>query len=84
MILVASIRSIPATAGDAAKSTNDRVVPTAVAQDSTEPQTRPLVGLSLRQGQIALLLVGLMFLIVQLVIVRHPLGLSLDEANYLA
>jgi hypothetical protein len=59
-------------------------VPTAVTQDSNEPQTHPPVEFSLRQGQIALLLVGLMFLIVQLVIVRHPLGLSQDESNYLA
>jgi hypothetical protein len=59
-------------------------VPIAVTQDSTEPQMRPPVEFSLRQGQIALLLVGLMFLIVQLVIVRHPLGLSQDESNYLA
>lgn len=57
---------------------------TAVTHHSTEPQTRPHAGISLRQGQIALLLVGLMFLAVQLVIVRHPLGLSQDEANYLA
>jgi hypothetical protein len=56
----------------------------AVTRDSAEPQTRPRVGFSLRQGQIALLLVGLMFLVVQLVIVRHPLGLSQDESNYLA
>ena len=56
----------------------------AVTRDSTEPQPRPRVGFSLRQGQIALLLVGLMFLVVQLVIVRHPLGLSQDESNYLA
>ena len=56
----------------------------AVTRDSTEPRTRPRVGFSLRQGQIALLLVGLMFLVVQLVIVRHPLGLSQDESNYLA
>ena len=32
----------------------------------------------------ALVLVGLMFLVVQLVIVRHPFGLSQDESNYLA
>ena len=57
---------------------------TAVTEDSTEPQTRPYAGFSLRQGKIALLLVGLMFLLVQLVIVPHPLGLSQDEANYLA
>jgi hypothetical protein len=49
-----------------------------VIPDSIEPQTRP------RVGQIALLLVGLVFLLVQLVIVRHPLGLSQDESNYLA
>ena len=54
---------------------------TAVTPDSTEPLTRPP---SLREGEIALVLVGLMFLVVQLVIVRHPLGLSQDEANYLA
>ena len=34
--------------------------------------------------EIGLALVGLMFLIVQLVIVPHPFGLSPDEANYLA
>jgi hypothetical protein len=56
----------------------------AVTRDSTKPQPRPRVGFSLRQGQIALLLVGLMFLVVQLVMVRHPLGLSQDESNYLA
>jgi len=56
----------------------------AVTRDSTKPQPRPRVGFSLRQGQIALLLVGLVFLVVQLVIVRHPLGLSQDESNYLA
>jgi len=56
----------------------------AVTHDSTEPQMRRHAGFSLRQGQVALLLVGLMFLVVQLVIVRHPLGLSQDEANYLA
>ena len=55
-----------------------------MTRDSLEPQTRPRVGFSLRQGQIALLLVGLMFLVVQLVIVPHPLGLSQDEASYLA
>ena len=57
---------------------------TAVTGDSTKPQTRPRAGFSLRQGEIALVLVGLMFLLVQLVIVRHPLGLSQDESNYLA
>jgi hypothetical protein len=55
-----------------------------VTQDSAEPQTRPRAGFSLRQGEIALVLVGLMFLLVQLVIVRHPFGLSQDESNYLA
>jgi hypothetical protein len=60
------------------------VVLPAVTGDSIEARTRPRVGFSLRQGQIALLLVGLMFLVVQLVIVRHPLGLSQDESNYLA
>jgi hypothetical protein len=55
-----------------------------VTQDSTEPQTRSRAWFTLRQGKIALLLVGLMFLLVQLVIVRHPLGLSQDESNYLA
>ena len=39
---------------------------------------------SLRRGQLALALVGLMFLIVQIVMVPHPFGLSPDEANYLA
>ena len=57
------------------------MVLTAVTPDSTEPLTRPP---SLREGEIALVLVGLMFLVVQLVIVRHPLGLSQDESNYLA
>ncbi len=57
---------------------------TAVTRDSTDPQIRPPAGFSLRQGEIALVLVGLMFLVVQLVIVRHPLGLSQDESNYLA
>jgi hypothetical protein len=57
---------------------------TAVTRDSAGPLTRPGAGFSLRQGQIALVLVGLMFLLVQLVIVRHPLGLSQDESNYLA
>ena len=42
------------------------------------------VNYSLRRGKIGLALVGLMFLIVQLVIVPHPFGLSPDEANYLA
>jgi hypothetical protein len=60
------------------------VVLTAVTGDSADPEKRPRVGFSLRQGQIALVLVGLMFLLVQLVIVRHPLGLSQDESNYLA
>ena len=59
-------------------------MPTAVTQDSAEPQTRPRFGFSLRQAEVALVLVGLMFLVVQLVIVRHPLGLSQDESNYLA
>jgi hypothetical protein len=85
LILVPSIRSIPSYRGEAAKSTTTgAVVLTAETGDSTEPQTRPRAGFSLRQGQIALLLVGLLFLLVQLVIVRHPLGLSQDEANYLA
>jgi hypothetical protein len=57
---------------------------TAVMRDSAEPRRRPRAGLSLRQGQIALVLVGLMFLLVQVVIVQHPLGLSQDESNYLA
>ena len=57
---------------------------TAVTRDSIEPQSRPPAGFSLRQAEIALVLVGLMFLVVQLVIVRHPLGLSQDESNYLA
>ena len=88
-ILVASIGGYwgcgRARRGEAAKSTTTgALVLTAETGDSTEPQTRPLAGLSLRQSQIALLLVGLMFLLVQLVIVRHPLGLSQDESNYLA
>jgi hypothetical protein len=60
------------------------VVLAAVTQDSTQPHARPPAEFSLRQGQIALLLVGLMFLVVQLVIVQHLLGLSQDESNYLA
>ena len=47
---------------------------TAVTRDSAEPQTRPRSGFSLRQGEIALVLVGLMFLLVQLVIVRIRSG----------
>ena len=39
---------------------------------------------SLRRGKIGLVLVGLVFLIVQLAMVPHPFGLSPDEANYLA
>jgi hypothetical protein len=55
-----------------------------VTQDSTEPQTHRRAAFSVRQGQIALVLMGLMFQVVQLVIVQHPLGLSQDESNYLA
>lgn len=63
LILVPSIRSIPSYRGEAAKSTTTgAVVLTAETGDSTEPQTRPRAGFSLRQGQIALLLVGLLFL----------------------
>lgn len=56
---------------------------TAVTRDSAGPRG-PRATFSLRQGEIALVLVGLIFLLVQLVIVRHPLGLSQDESNYLA
>lgn len=49
-----------------------------------DPKSATAAAYSFRRGKTGLVLVGLTYLIVQLVMVPHPFGLSPDEANYLA
>src|SRR3712207_2531794 len=57
---------------------------TAVTTANTHPTAAWLHRSPLRAGAVALLLVGLLFLVLQLLFAPRPLGLTTDEATYLA
>ena len=57
---------------------------TAVTTAKTQPITTWLYRSPQQAGAVALLLVGLLFLVLQLVFTPRPLGLTTDEATYLA
>jgi hypothetical protein len=59
-------------------------VATAATTAKTRSTTAWLRHSPLRAGALALLLVGLLFLVLQLVFAPRPLGLTTDEATYLA
>ncbi|GAA2092988.1 hypothetical protein GCM10009841_02280 [Microlunatus panaciterrae] len=56
----------------------------ATPEKGAEPPDLPPVRSPLRGGRGTLVVVGLLFLVVQLVLVPRPLGLATDEATYLA